>query len=341
MSSVWDEIKDMFKTKKQLAEEKQQKISDALSREEGLVKVLEDLQKQYEQSLPKDEEVDIAALFPKDSGLKEIEYAARSDSDIDAAARAENAYKKTQKKNEIESKFASDMGALESGKQQAKQNLEEGYKQLGELYDELRKNAENDSLKRGMARSSVITSQLNNLDRAQLESAGNVEAAYQSTVGAIDQKINALQNDRELALNELDLRSAAELGSRIDELRKERDDTVLQYEKYNNSVREKNIKYEQQRQDDIAQFLAKREKEKQDALAKQQENENKYGYSGDKLKNYTQRYNAAYQFYSSLSPDIAADALAASPNMKYYLGQYYDTLMSALKSSQVKQTKYF
>lgn len=341
MSSVWDEIKDMFKTKKQLAEEKQQKISDALSREEGLVKVLEDLQKQYEQSLPKDEEVDIDALFPKDSGLKEIEYAARSDSDIDAAARAENAYKKTQKKNEIESEFASDMGALESGKQQAKQNLEEGYKQLGELYDELRKNAENDSLKRGMARSSVITSQLNNLDRAQIESAGNVEAAYQSTVGAIDQKINALQNDRELALNELDLRSAAELGSRIDELKKERDDTVLQYEKYNNSVREKNIKYEQQRQDDIAQFLAKREKEKQDALAKQQENENKYGYSGDKLKNYTQRYNAAYQFYSSLSPDIAADALAASPNMKYYLGQYYDTLMSALKSSQVKQTKYF
>ncbi len=341
MSSVWDEIKDMFKTKKQLAEEKQQKISDALSREEGLVKVLEDLQKQYEQSLPKDEEVDIDALFPKDSGLKEIEYAARSDSDIDAAARAENAYKKTQKKNEIESKFASSMGALESGKQQAKQNLEEGYKQLGELYDELRKNAENDSLKRGMARSSVITSQLNSLDRAQIESAGNVEAAYQSTVGAIDQKINALQNDRELALNELDLRSAAELGSRIDELKKERDDTVLQYEKYNNSVREKNIKYEQQRQDDIAQFLAKREKEKQDALAKQQENENKYGYSGDKLKNYTQRYNAAYQFYSSLSPDIAADALAASPNMKYYLGQYYDTLMSALKSSQVKQTKYF
>ena len=341
MSSVWDEIKDMFKTKKQLAEEKQQKIKDALSREEGLVKTLEDLQKQYEQSLPKDEEVDIDALFPKDSGLKEIEYAARSDSDIDAAARAENAYKKTQKKNEIESKFASNMGALESGKQQAKQNLEQGYKQLGELYDELRKNAENDSLKRGMARSSVITSQLNNLDRAQLESAGNVEAAYQSTVGAIDQKINALQNDRELALNELDLKSAAELGSRIDELKKERDDTVFQYEKYNNSVREKNIKYEQQRQDDIAQFLAKREKEKQDALAKQQENEKKYGYSGDKLKNYTQRYNAAYQFYSSLSPDIAADALAASPNMKYYLGQYYDTLMSALKSSQVKQTKYF
>lgn len=341
MSSVWDEIKDMFKTKKQLAEEKQQKIKDALSREEGLVKTLEDLQKQYEQSLPKDEEVDIDALFPKDSGLKEIEYAARSDSDIDAAARAENEYKKTQKKNEIESKFASSMGALESGKQQAKQNLEQGYKQLGELYDELRKNAENDSLKRGMARSSVITSQLNNLDRAQLESAGNVEAAYQSTVGAIDQKINALQNDRELALNELDLKSAAELGSRIDELKKERDDTVFQYEKYNNSVREKNIKYEQQRQDDIAQFLAKREKEKQDALAKQQENEKKYGYSGDKLKNYTQRYNAAYQFYSSLSPDIAADALAASPNMKYYLGQYYDTLMSALKSSQVKQTKYF
>ena len=36
----------------------------------------------------------------------------------------------------------------------------------------------------------------------------------------------------------------------------------------------------------------------------------------------------------SLSAEIAADALAASPNMKFYLGNYYDKLMEELKNRE-------
>lgn len=89
MSSLWDEIKDLFKTDKQLEEERQQKINSALEKESDVSKRLAELEKQYNDSLPKDEEIDFDKIFPTQSGLKEIEYAPESDEDI--AKRAQSA----------------------------------------------------------------------------------------------------------------------------------------------------------------------------------------------------------------------------------------------------------
>ena len=47
MSSLWDEIKDLFKTDKQLEEERQQKINSALEKESDVSKRLAELEKQY------------------------------------------------------------------------------------------------------------------------------------------------------------------------------------------------------------------------------------------------------------------------------------------------------
>lgn len=44
MSSLWDEIKDLFKTDKQLEEERQQKINSALEKESDVSKRLAELE---------------------------------------------------------------------------------------------------------------------------------------------------------------------------------------------------------------------------------------------------------------------------------------------------------
>lgn len=341
MASVWDDIKDLFKTKSQLAQEKQQKLNDALNKEGELLDKLRDLENQYNLSLPKEEEPDLEKLFPSHSGLEEIEYTPRSDEDIEGSASLEVNSKKTAQKNDIDSKFETSKKALDKSKDDAKQSLEDNYKQLEELYGNLKRKAENDSIKRGVARSSIILEQLNELDKAHMSSAGDVAAAYQETIGNINTRINALEGDRENALDELDLKYASELDKRINDLKDERAAAILQYEKYNNSVREKNRDYAQEREQKVTKFLKDREQQKLEAEKEQADYESKYGYSGEKLKNYAQRYNAAFEFYSSLSPDIAVDALKASPNMKYYLGQYYDKLVAALKSAQPEQKFYF
>ncbi len=339
--SLWDEFKDLFKTDAQRAEEKQQQINDALEREKDIADRLAELEKEYINSLPKEEEPDLDKLFPVNSGLKEIEYTRESDEDIAARAEKENTYNKTAEQNKLADSYESKLAALSGSKQQAGDNLKESYKQLQELYDELRKRSENDVLKRGLARSSIAVTQLSDLDTARMQSAGELRKSYNATMNDIDVRIGELEADRENALNELDLKYAAELDSRISELKSKRDKTVKEYEEYNAKVRKQNEQYEKQRETDIADYLEKAEKKKkeeQEALAK---HESQYGYSGAKQENYAKRYDIAYDFYSSLSPDIAADALAASPNMKYYLGNYYDKLMNALKGTQSGIKKVF
>lgn len=340
-TSIWDEIKDLFKTDKQLEEERQRKINDALNAENSVVDKLKELEKQYNDSLPKEETPDLDALFPKDSGLKEIEYTPRSDEDIVSAAMKENAYDKGVKKSQIEDRYAKAIGALVDDKKSAKQNLTESYANLEKLYSQLRENSLNDSIKRGMARSSVASDKLSALDSAHVGAAGDIERGYTESVAKIDGDISALEKELGGALDQLDVKSASELEDRIQKLKDERDAKVKEYEKYNNEVRVKNDKYALERENKIADYLAQKEKEKAEKDKAQQAYEKENGYSGEKLDNYSKRYQLAYDFYSSLSPDVAVDALKASPNMKYYLGVYYDKLMSSLKTRANTSRRYF
>lgn len=132
--------------------------------------------------MPKEETPDLDALFPKDSGLKEIEYTPRSDEDIVSAAMKENAYDKGVKKSQIEDKYAKAIDALEGDKKSAKQNLTESYANLEKLYSQLRENSLNDSIKRGMARSSVASDKLSALDSAHVGAAGDIERGYAESV---------------------------------------------------------------------------------------------------------------------------------------------------------------
>lgn len=340
MASFWDEFKELFKTDSQKAEEKQNKIKDTLAKESELVNKLDELDKSWQASQTPDDEVDIDALFPQDSGLRELEYNPATDEQLRELARREADYNKQTSINALDKQYTNKKSGLESQKSEADKSLEDSYAKLESLYKELRQNAENNSLKRGMARSSVIMGQLSNLDSAHMASAGEVEAAYNDVIGNINNNITQLESDRETALDTLDLKYASELSTRISELEKERADTIAQYEKYNNTIREKDRKYQQEREEDVEQYLANREKEKLAAEEEQRAYESKYGYSGEKQKNYVERYNLAYDFYSALSPDIAADALAASPNMKYYLGEYYNKLLNSLKSNAESGSKH-
>ena len=53
-----------FKTDSEKAEEKQNQIKDALEREKEILDRLSELEQQYKDSLPKEEEPDLDALFP-------------------------------------------------------------------------------------------------------------------------------------------------------------------------------------------------------------------------------------------------------------------------------------
>ena len=106
--SLWDEFKDLFKTKEQREQERRDSLADAMDREKDVVKQLEELDRQYRESLPVEEEEqpNLEELFPSDSGLREHEYVPETDEQIEERAKAELEDKKAADKKKLENKYA-------------------------------------------------------------------------------------------------------------------------------------------------------------------------------------------------------------------------------------------
>jgi DNA repair exonuclease SbcCD ATPase subunit len=337
---LWDEIKDAFKTKSERDEERAEDLKNALEQERGLTEQLEELEKQYQEYLnSQKEEIDLDAIFPPTLGLEKIEFTPESDQSIQNRANEEIIADKTKDVIKTENKYGEKIDGVQDELDSADANRINKQEEIDELYAELQRRQKNDSIKRGMARGSVLTSLSKDLESEEQASINQVEKEFFEKAQKLNEELEALSSEQEKALNELDLHYAAELSEKIAKLKEERDALSAKYTKFNNSVDEKEAKYQIERQKDIDKYLDDKRKEEAKLKEEQRAYEEKYGYSGEKLKNYSERYKLAFDFYMSLSADIAVDALKASPNMKFYLGNYYDKLMDELKKREYDGNK--
>lgn len=182
-----------------------------------------------------------------------------------------------------------------------------------------------------------MDTQLEGVDSSYKAEADSVKNAYETELDSIANQIEILLSERESALEALDLQYAGDVKNKIDSLTKERDKLTKEYAEYNQKVLEKQKDYAVEREKQINDYL----EEKAEQAKIKAEYEKEFGYSGEKKENYEQRFKIASDFYNSLSPNIAVDALKASPTMKYYLGIYYDTLLDNLNNRKIGQKKYF
>ncbi len=339
--SLWDEFKDLFKTKSQREQEKQESVDEALEREKDVVKQLEELDKQYKDSLPEEEAPDLDRLFPKDSGYEEMEYSAPTDEELEREAKDSVESKKAIDREKLENKYSVAADEVEADKKAAKSALEEDLDALDTKYAREGESAKNSALERGVSRGSILSSALSELAESKKQAAGSLKSGYEGRLAELDDQLASLQKQLDGAIEELDMKYAVQLNEEIAKLKSERDKEVQKYEKYNSEIRQKQAQYASEREQDIEEYLADLEVKKQQEKLAELERENRYGYEGEKQKNYAERYEIAYDFYMSLDPDIALAALEASPNMKYYLGAYYDKLQKQLASRNSSVKRYF
>lgn len=336
MADFWEEFKDLFKTQSQKDEERRQEISDALAAEKEVTAQLEQLDREYRESLPVEEEPDLEALFPVESGYEKVDYTPATDEELVHLAESEINSKKSGDILDLDSVYNDAVAAVGEKTQSAEKKLSETLGDLSAVYEQLRKDAENSATERGLARSSVLSSAQTELADAQSAATADAESEYKGQIAALDAELVRLSEEREAALGQMELEYAAELEGRIAELKSERDAEAKKYAEYNNKIAEKDREYALEREENIAEYLEEKEKEKLEREEEIREQEKLYGYTGEKQLNYAKRYDIAYEFYSSLSPDIAAAALEASPNMRYYLGNYYDKLLDTLSENGKK-----
>ncbi len=147
-------------------------------------------------------------------------------------------------------------------------------------------------------------------------------AELNGKLDAYDSQIDKLRVEEKAAIGELDLSYAQKIKSEIDSLLNKREQELKAIETYNNTLREKEAKYIRERAQAIENQLAQRLKDEQEL----KEMENKNGYAGEKLDNYTERYKIAYEFYSAMPKDVAKQMIQNNASLRAYLGKMFSKL---------------
>lgn len=180
-------------------------------------------------------------------------------------------------------------------------------KSLSESYAVAKENAANEAIRRGIARSSIISEQLADFDAANIKANADIDYAAENSIKQINGEIEELSDKLSDALSSLDMETAIKVNERIQKLKTERQKRSDEVLEYNNKIAEKKASF--------AEKLAKK------GQTEKEENSDQYA------RAYTKKINALYDYYRSLGTG-AKSALAADKNfiIKYVGEKGYDLL---------------
>jgi uncharacterized protein YceH (UPF0502 family) len=176
----------------------------------------------------------------------------------------------------------------------------------------LKKQIDDDTLKRGLQRSSIATGRRDAIDAAGISSVESYTQSYNAAVSELDKKIADLKAGFDADAKSLQFDKAYETEKKLEALIKERDGLVADMTKYNNTVTEKENDYIMQYNKYVADMQAA---------------ENKNGASPELTAEYGDRYMLALGFYDGLDKKTASRLIADNAYLKTYLGgDYYARL---------------
>ena len=243
--------------------------------------------------------------------LKEKEYNAPTDDEIVAAAEKELGASADVKRNALKSGAQEKTNDLNAEIESVKKAGEERRKSLGEKYAVAKENAENQAIKRGIARSSIVAEQLKDLDKANIAEDAEIEKSVAGEISAINEKIQNLTDELSAAIADLDMQTAVKVNERINQLKTERQKRTDEVLEYNNKIAEKRAS--------VAEKLAKNGQ-----VADEKESDEYAKMRGDKL-------DALYAYYYSLGKS-APDRLKADRDFveKHVGGDGYEYLLKTV-----------
>ncbi len=244
-------------------------------------------------------------------GLKELDEPTDTREDIEKRVTASADAKYDKLKKAEQDKFDESVRASEKSKSQAQDNFAASESKINSYYDASVTAAENQALKRGLARSSIIIGQLDGIEKSRASELSSSAANLAKTLSDIDANLNSLEAKRNSALESLDLEYASEVQTEIEkavsDLNKKKQEVI----DFNNKVKQLEGEYGLK-------------KEKQEASIKQAENEFRLKNGMDVDAGYDEATRTKMMYcLEYLNGMKRADALKklTSDNMfAYYLG---------------------
>ena len=335
--SIWDDIADLFKSKDELEREKQEAINSAKDSEKDLLSSLDNLEKDYLNSIPAKPEKDYSKLIEEFNKL-EKEDNTKTDEELSEEAK-KNAYDGYDELlAEINKKFNLDIEKTADKKETIESAGVEKLKELKELFDNNQNKIKNNMIDSGLYNSSIKIG-LDDRNSDNFTNNSNMTAeGVKNKLAEIDKSIAELEEKKNGAINEFDIKTAKEYNQKLEKLFEERNIERQKIIAYNENLRLEKQKYDNNREKLINELKEKDAKAEREKAKFDAEQEAINGYSGSKKENYEKRYQLAYDFYNSLPKEVALDVIKSNPSIKGYLGLYYNTLVDSMNNRSDKKS---
>lgn len=287
------------------------------TKREKLRQNLEALDKEY-----REYEASQEVVLPETLGLVEKEKNSTTNEEITAQVTDKHAPEKENEMAKISASADSEIADVEDKKQAELIDEENDLDTISAGYAEARTNAEDGAIRRGLAHSSIYEGERRELELGEEGDLEARRAEAQANLSALDLEIELLNEKLERDLESYEIAHAAKVGKEIEKLISERDKENEAIEEYNNRIREKEAKYQEER----FTKAQKAAKEREEQLRYEEE----HGYTGYKKANYLERYRLAREYYKTMPRDKAIEALRGDTFVQNYLGYYYGELMREL-----------
>ena len=118
----------------------------------------------------------------------------------------------------------------------------ESEKRISDSYEAAKNNASDEAIKRGIARSSIISEQLKDFDEAKIKDVENAYATAREKIAEADEKIGSLTEELSKAVASYDMEEAVKINERINALKEERTKKQNEVTEYTNALKEQRAK---------------------------------------------------------------------------------------------------
>ena len=258
---------------------------------------------------------------PESLGLSKVDVPEKSDDELIETAKQslENKYS-TQKKNTNQT-FEQKIQNILDSKESYKQTASNKKAQVEDIYNASRQETENQALKRGLARSSIVISQLANIENSKASELSNILNQLQADLDGAEVSIKSLEEEKQTALNDLDIAYAIELEEQIEAVKSDYAKARQEAIDFNNKVLELEAEYKLK--------LDEQKVDKQTSLAKLKDQYN-VDYTAKQIEE--QKYEYVKKYLDSLDKDYALSLLLTNKKFQVVLGNNYSKLYQYIKN---------
>lgn len=256
---------------------------------------------------------------PKFERLDSIE---KSSEDIAGEAENSLADFKNSSLNSIEKDIENQRTSLETNKQSLAETKDNAVATVKSNYASAKREASDDALKRGLARSSIAVSVLDAFSQDEIDALNSIEKEYAGSLNEINFELNALDAQKKKALDDFDIAYAVKLNDKISSLTNDYNKKQQEIIEYNNKIAEKEKDY----LDKYNNLVADIQSDNYSNATKKAELYNKYGSKFISTYTKNQIYDVLDNYFANKSNE-EIKAVLDDENLKTALGSNYGDVL--------------